>query len=55
MTRVRIILTLKVDEEEYPMPSDGNLGAEIEDYFKDIIHEVDGFKITNMRITTEEI
>jgi|TARA_R110002020_G_scaffold233842_1_gene445708 hypothetical protein len=55
MTRVRIILTLKVDHEEYPIPADGNLGAEIEDYLKDIIHEVDGLKITNLRITTEEI
>ena len=53
MTRVKILLTLKVDDDEYPMPSDGNLGAEIEDYLKDIIHEIDGLEITSSKLIIE--
>lgn len=53
MTRVKILLTLKVDDDEYPMPSDGDLGAEIEDYLKDIIHEIDGLEITSFKIIIE--
>ena len=54
MTRVKILITVKVDHEEYTKPSDGNLAAEIEDYVRDIIHEVDGLKITSLRIVTED-
>ena len=54
MIRVRIILNLKADPEEYPLPSDGNLGQEIEDYLKDIIHEVDGLRVTNIKVVTQE-
>ena len=52
--KVKMITTLTVDPDEYPVPSDGNLGAEIEDYITDIIHEVDGLKIKHMKIVTEE-
>jgi hypothetical protein len=52
--KVKMITTLSVDPDEYPVPSDGNLGAEIEDYITDIIHEVDGLTIKNMKIVTEE-
>ena len=45
---------LKLDPNEYPIPSDGDVGQEIEDYLKDIIHEVDGLKITSLKIITEE-
>ena len=52
--RVKIIMTLSVDPDEYPIPSDGNLGIEIEDYLTDIIHEVDGLKIRHLKIVTQE-
>ena len=54
MIRVKIMMTLSVDEEEYPVPSDGKVGDEIEDYVRDIIHEVDGLKIKNIKTVTEE-
>ena len=52
--KVKMITTLSVDPDEYPVPSDGNLGAEIEDYITDIIHEVEGLTIKNIKIVTEE-
>ena len=54
MVRVNMMISLKVDPDEYPIPSDGRLDTEIEDYITDLIHEIDGLKITNIRITMEK-
>ena len=54
MIRVNVILNVKADPSEYPIPSDGDVGQEIEDYLKDIIHEVDGLKVTSIRVKTQE-
>ena len=54
MIRVKVILSLSVDEEEYPIPSDGKVGAEIEDYLTDIIHELEGLKIKSIKTITQE-
>tara|TARA_R110002020_G_scaffold63865_4_gene170085 strand:+ start:1023 stop:1190 length:168 start_codon:yes stop_codon:yes gene_type:complete len=54
MVRVKIMMTVHVDPDEYPIPSDGRVGDEIEDYITDVIHELDGVKIKNMRSVTEE-
>jgi hypothetical protein len=48
-----MMLSLKVDPDEYPMPSDGRLDTELEDYITDLVHEIEGVKITNIRITME--
>jgi hypothetical protein len=53
MVKVNMMITLKVDPEEYPIPSDGRLDEEIKDYVTDLIHEIDGIKITNMRTIME--
>ena len=31
MARVKLFITVDVDEEEYPMPADGQIGEEIEE------------------------
>ena len=54
MIQVKITMTISVDSKEYPVPSDGDIGAEIYDYLKDIIHEVGGFKLMNIKIDTKE-
>ena len=51
--KVNIMLTLRVDPEEYPIPSDERLDEELQDYITDLIHEIDGIKITNMRTIME--
>jgi hypothetical protein len=53
MVKVNMMLSLKVDPDEYPMPSDGRLDTELEDYITDLVHEIEGVKITNIRITME--
>tara|TARA_R100000935_G_scaffold47720_1_gene71898 strand:- start:178 stop:345 length:168 start_codon:yes stop_codon:yes gene_type:complete len=54
MIKVKMILTLSLDEEEYPVPSDGKVGEEIEEHVRDLIHEVDGLRIRHIRTITEE-
>jgi len=53
MVKVNVMLSLRVDPDEYPMPSDGRLDTELEDYITDLIHEIEGVKINNIRITME--
>tara|TARA_R100001377_G_scaffold73370_1_gene49334 strand:- start:8 stop:184 length:177 start_codon:yes stop_codon:yes gene_type:complete len=53
MIKVKMMLNLEVDPEDYHVPSDGNLKEEIEDYVTDLIHEVDGIKILNIRTIVE--
>ena len=51
---VKVFLTLEIDEEEYPVPVDGFIDPEIADTLHDYIHDVDGIKIRNMKIITQE-
>ena len=51
--KVNMMLTLRADPEEYPIPSDERLDEELQDYITDLIHEIDGIKITNMRTIME--
>ena len=51
---VKVFLTLEIDEEEYPVPVDGFIDPEIEDTLHDYIHDVDGMKIKNLKIITQE-
>ena len=44
----------EVPVEAVPIPSDGMVGQEIEDYFIDMVHEVDGLKIKTIKTVTEE-
>ncbi len=54
MIRVKMIITLSVDKEEYPIPADGNVGEEVEDYIKDMIYDLEGIKIRAIKTITEE-
>jgi len=51
--RVKIMMTIEVDPQDYAVPSDGMLEEEIQDYLKDIIHEIDGLQIKNIRTVME--
>jgi len=52
--KVKVMLTLEVDEEVYPMPSDDRIDEEIKDYLSDLVHEVDGFKLKNIKVLIGE-
>lgn len=51
--KLKIMMTIDVDAEEYPIPSDNRLDEEFEDYISDFIHEIDGVKIKNIKIIQE--
>ena len=37
MVRVKMYITIDVDEDEYPIPADGQVGEEIEDGIREIL------------------
>ena len=49
MIKVKIYITLDIDDEEYAIPADGDVGSEIEDSIKDHLYDVSGVKIKNIR------
>jgi len=53
MIRVKIMITLNVDPEEYPIPSDGDVTEDFEDYTRELYHDLEGVKIKHMKVTME--
>tara|TARA_Y100001938_G_C8050430_1_gene411389 strand:+ start:1067 stop:1237 length:171 start_codon:yes stop_codon:yes gene_type:complete len=53
--KVKIMMTLEVDPEEYPVPADGRVEEEIQDYMQDYVHDISGIKIKHIRAVSEEI
>ena len=51
--KLKVMWSLHVDPEEYPVPSDNNLDEEMQDYITDLIHEIDGVSVKNIRILQE--
>ena len=50
---VKVFLTLKLDEDEYPIPVDGFVYEEIKDALQEFIYDVDGMEIKSMKLITE--
>lgn len=53
MVRVKVMLTLDVDEDEYPIPADENVAEEIETSITEFIYDIGGVSIKNMRAIQE--
>jgi hypothetical protein len=51
--RVKMFITLDVDEEEYPIPADENVGEELEDGIREYFYDVDGAEIKSMKTIQE--
>ena len=51
--KIKVMMTLHVDPEEYPIPSDDRLDEEIQDYLGDLIHEIEGVSVKHMRVLQE--
>ena len=53
MIKIRIMLILEVDPEEYPLPSDGNIAEEFQDTMQELIHDVYGVEIKKIKTIQE--
>ena len=51
--RVKMFITLEVDEEDYPIPADGRVGVEIEDGIQEYFYDIEGATIRHIRTVTE--
>ena len=54
MIRVKIMMTVSVDPDEYAVPADGMVSDEIEEYIREAFHELEGVNIKHMKIVSEE-
>ena len=54
MIRVKIMMTVSVDPDEYAVPADGMVSDEIEEYIREAFHEIEGINIKHMKIVSEE-
>jgi len=48
-----MFITLDVDEEEYPIPADENVGEELEDGIREYFYDVDGAEIRSIKTIQE--
>ena len=53
MVRVKMFITIEIDEEEYPIPADGQVGEELEDGIREYFYDIDGAEIRTMKTLTE--
>ena len=53
MIKVKILMTLEVDPDEYAVPADGNVEEDFTTYMQELIHDVEGVKIKKLGITAE--
>ena len=53
--RVKKMITLDIDTEEYTVPADGKVNDEIEDFVREAFYDLEGAEVRNFRITSEEI
>ena len=51
--RVKMLITLDVDEEDYPIPADGRVGEEIQDGIQEYFYDIEGATIRHIRTVTE--
>ena len=52
MVKVKLFITIEIDEEEYPIPADGQVGEELEDGIREYFYDIDGAEIRTMKTLT---
>jgi hypothetical protein len=51
--KIKVYLSLNLDQEDYPIPVDGFVNEEINEAIHEFIYDIDGMTINTIRITTE--
>lgn len=50
--QIKVFLTLEIDEDEYPVPVDGQITEEIAETLQEFVYDIDGMKIKTIKILT---
>lgn len=50
---IKTFLTLELDEDEYPVPSDGNIEEEIRTLILEYIYDIDGLDVKHLKLFME--
>ena len=53
--RVKVLMTINIDESEYPMPVDERVDEEVEDALREYFHDIDGLSIKNIKTIMENV
>ena len=51
--RVKMFITIDIDDQEYPVPADGQVGEELEESIQEYFYDIEGASIRNIRTITE--
>mgnify|MGYP001168957337 FL=1 len=49
--RVKVYMDIKIDPDEYAIPSDGDVTEEIAEAFREYVHEINGMHVVSSRVT----
>ena len=50
---IKVLMTLSIDTEEYPMPVDGYVSDEVEDSLREHFYDVDGMVVNKINVIQE--
>jgi len=50
--QIKVFLTLNIDEDEYPVPVDGQIKEEVNETLQEFIYDIDGMMIQTIKILT---
>jgi|TARA_E500000318_G_C3540148_1_gene204287 DNA-binding protein Fis len=53
--RIKVLMTINIDESEYPMPVDERVDEEVEDALKEYFHDIEGMNVKNIRTIMENV
>ena len=51
--RVKIYIAVDIDPEACPVPADGDVPEELEEYMYDMFYDIDGAEIINIKTKME--
>ena len=52
---VKILMTLSIDTEEYPVPVDGYVSDEIEESLREHFYDIDGMAVNKINVIQERM
>lgn len=51
--KVKMYITIEVDDEEYNLPVDNDVGQELEKAVEEYLYDIEGITVKNIKTTTE--